>query len=160
VFWSLVWSGFFAFFGQTGTGTGSWCWTSYMSWTHNDLVAQWLEHTVQFQVVWGSIPCEAFSLVIGVPWVCCPGTTCILSHVLCYEQYISSFLLFFFDMRLPYAFHLTYLNMSLLAGIHKSSNTCLTCVCFMVNTPLPHISHMFNMLFTHVCSTFHYYLNQ
>jgi hypothetical protein len=72
----------------------------------------------------------------------------------------NTFLLFFFDMLLPYAFHLTYLNMSLLAGINESSNTCLTCVCFMVNTPLPHICHMFNMLFTHVCSTFHYYLNQ
>ena len=31
-----------------------------MSWTHNSLVAQWLEHTVQFQVVWGLIPCKAF----------------------------------------------------------------------------------------------------
>jgi hypothetical protein len=72
----------------------------------------------------------------------------------------NMFLLFFFNMRLPYAFHLTYLNTSLLAGIHKLSNICLTCVCFMVNTPLPHICHMFNMLFTHVCSTFHYYLNQ
>jgi hypothetical protein len=72
----------------------------------------------------------------------------------------NTILLFFFDMLLPYAFHLTYLNTSLPAGIHESSNTCLTCVCCMVNTSLPHIYHMFNMLFTHVHSTFYYYLNQ
>jgi hypothetical protein len=71
----------------------------------------------------------------------------------------NSFLLFSFDMLLPYAFHLTYLNMSFPIGIHKSPNTCLTCVCLMVNTPLPHIYHMFNMLFTHVHVTFCYYLN-
>jgi hypothetical protein len=46
----------------------------------------------------------------------------------------NMFLLFFFDMRLPYAFHLTYLNTSLLAGIHESSNTCL-------NMCLPHGKH-------------------
>jgi hypothetical protein len=31
----------------------------------------------------------------------------------------NTFLLFFFDMLLPYAFHLTYLNTSLPAGIHE-----------------------------------------
>jgi hypothetical protein len=72
----------------------------------------------------------------------------------------NTFLLFFFNMLLPYAFHLTYLNMSLPTGIHKSSNTCLTCVCCMVKTPLPHIYHMFNMLFMHVHSIFYYYLSQ
>jgi hypothetical protein len=72
----------------------------------------------------------------------------------------NTFLLFFFDMLLPYAFYLTYLNTSLPAGIHESPNTSLTCVYFMVNTPLPHIYHMFNMLFTHVHFTFYYYLNQ
>jgi hypothetical protein len=30
----------------------------------------------------------------------------------------------------------------------------------MVNTPLPHIYHMFNMLLMHVHFTFYYYLNQ
>ena len=30
---------------------------SNMHRTHNGLVAQWLERMVQFQVVWGSIPC-------------------------------------------------------------------------------------------------------
>jgi hypothetical protein len=48
----------------------------------------------------------------------------------------NSFLLFFFDMLLPYAFHLTYLNMSLPTGIHESSNTCLTCVCLIFTTCL------------------------
>jgi hypothetical protein len=72
----------------------------------------------------------------------------------------NTFLLFFFDMLLPYAFYLTYLNVSLPAGIHELSNTCLTCVCYMVNTSLSHIYHMFNMLFMHVHSTFYYYLNQ
>jgi hypothetical protein len=72
----------------------------------------------------------------------------------------DTFLLFFFDMHLPYAFYLTYLNTSLPAGVHESPNTCLTCVCLMVNTPLPLIYHMFNMLFTHVQFTFCYYLNQ
>jgi hypothetical protein len=54
----------------------------------------------------------------------------------CYEQ-----LLFFFssssDMRLPYAFHFTYLYMSLPAGVHELPNTCTTCVCLMVNIPFP-----------------------
>jgi hypothetical protein len=45
----------------------------------------------------------------------------------------DTFLLFFFDMRLPYAFYLTYLNMSLPAGVHESPNTCLTCVCQILN---------------------------
>jgi hypothetical protein len=71
----------------------------------------------------------------------------------------NTFLLFFFDMLLPYAFHLTYLNMSLPTGIQKLPNTCLTCVCLTVNTPLPYIYHMFNMLFMHVHVTFCYYLN-
>jgi hypothetical protein len=58
------------------------CWNSYMSWTHNGLVAQWLEHMVQFRVVRGLIPCEAFSLVDRVPRVWCHDTTCSNPHVL------------------------------------------------------------------------------
>jgi hypothetical protein len=56
----------------------------------------------------------------------------------------NMFLLFFFNMCLPYAFHFTYLNMSLPAGIHESPNT-----------PLPPIYHMLNMLFTHAHVIFH-----
>jgi hypothetical protein len=48
-----------------------------------------------------------------------------------------TFLLFFFDMHLPYAFHFTYLNMSLPAGVHESPNTCATCACLTVNTSFP-----------------------
>jgi hypothetical protein len=69
-------------------------------------------------------------------------------------------LLFFLDMRLPYAFHFTYLNMSLPAGKHKSPNTCVTCVCLMVNIPLPLTYHMLNMLSTHVQVILYYYLNR
>jgi hypothetical protein len=69
-------------------------------------------------------------------------------------------LLFFFNMRLPYAFYFTYLNMSLPAGIHKSPNTCVTCVCLTVNTPLPSIYNMLNMLFMHAHVIFYYYLNR
>jgi hypothetical protein len=71
----------------------------------------------------------------------------------------NTILLLFFDMLLPYAFHFTYLNTSLPAGVHESPNICLTCVCLMVNTPLPLIYHMFNMLFMHVHVIFCYYLN-
>jgi hypothetical protein len=57
----------------------------------------------------------------------------------------NTFLLFFFNMCLPYAFHFTYLNISLPTGIHKSPNTCVTCVCLTVNTPftsyLPQVKH-------------------
>jgi hypothetical protein len=62
-------------------------------------------------------------------------------------------------MRLPYAFHFTYLNTSLPAGVHELPNTCATCVCLMVNTPFPPVHHMFNMLIMHVHVTFYYYLN-
>jgi hypothetical protein len=72
----------------------------------------------------------------------------------------DTFLLFFFDMCLPYAFYFIYLNMSLPAGVHGSPNTCVTCVCLTVNTPLPLIYHLFNMLFMHVHVIFYYYLNQ
>jgi hypothetical protein len=63
-------------------------------------------------------------------------------------------------MRLPYAFHFTYLNTSLPAGVHKLPNTSATCVCLMVNTPFPPVHHMFNKLIMHVHVTFYYYLNQ
>jgi hypothetical protein len=72
----------------------------------------------------------------------------------------NTFLLFFFDTLLPYVFHFTYQNTSLPTGTHKSPNTCPTCVCFMVNTPLPHTYHMFNMPFMHVHFTLCHYLNQ
>jgi hypothetical protein len=61
---------------------------------------------------------------------------------------------FFFDMRLPYAFHFTYLNMSLPIGVHESPNTCAICVCLMVNTPFSSVHHTFNMLIMHVHVTF------
>jgi hypothetical protein len=48
-----------------------------------------------------------------------------------------SFLLFFFNICSPYVFHFTYPDMSLPAGVHKSPNTCTTCVCLTVNTPFP-----------------------
>jgi hypothetical protein len=70
----------------------------------------------------------------------------------------NSFLLFFFDMLLPYAFHLTYLNMALRFTyrntqiIKHMSNMCLP-------HGLPHIYYMFNMLLTHVHFTFCYCLN-
>jgi hypothetical protein len=98
----------------------------------------------------------------------CPASSCIqlskplklVTSILVRDNVTNNtFLLFFFDMLLRYAFHLTYLNTSLPAGIHESPNTCPTCVCFMVNTPLPHIYHMFNMLFMHVHFIFYYYLN-
>jgi hypothetical protein len=73
---------------------------------------------------------------------------------------ITFLLFFFFDMQLPYAFHFTYLNMSLLAGVHELQNTCATCVCLIVNTSFPPVHHTFNMLFMHVHVTFYYYLNQ
>ena len=41
------------------------CWivkVQHESETHNSLVAQWLELLVQFQVVWGLIPCEVILL--------------------------------------------------------------------------------------------------
>jgi hypothetical protein len=59
-------------------------------------------------------------------------------------------LFFFVDMRLPYAFHFTYLDMSLPAGEHESPNTCITCVCLTVNTPFPTVLHALNMLIMHV----------
>jgi hypothetical protein len=67
---------------------------------------------------------------------------------------VTFLLFFFFDMQLPYAFHFTYLNMSLPAGVHKSPNTCATFVCLMVNTPFPPVHHTFNMLIMHVHVTF------
>jgi hypothetical protein len=73
-------------------------------------------------------------------------------------------ILFFFssltNMFKPHAFHITYQDTSLPARIHESPNTCLTCVCFMVNARLPCIYHMFNMRFVHVYFTSLYYLNQ
>jgi hypothetical protein len=70
-----------------------------------------------------------------------------------------TFLLFFFDMWLPYAFYFTYLNTSLPAGVHESPNTCATCVCLTVNTPFSPVHHAFNMQIRHVHDTFYYYLN-
>ena len=49
----------------------SYCWTvkvQHESETHNGLVAQWLELLVQFQVVWGSIPCEVILLFGYMSW--------------------------------------------------------------------------------------------
>jgi hypothetical protein len=67
-------------------------------------------------------------------------------------------LLFFFasfsDMRLPYVLHFTYLNMSLPAGVHESPNTCITCVCLMVDMPFSSVHHLSNMLIMHVQITF------
>jgi hypothetical protein len=59
----------------------------------------------------------------------------------------NNFLLY---MLLPYVFHLTYLNMSLPAGVHESPNTCATCVCLMVTTPFSPVYPTFNMLIMHV----------
>jgi hypothetical protein len=75
-------------------------------------------------------------------------------------QTITSLLFFFFDMRLPYVFHFTYLDTSLPAGVHELSNTSTTCVCLMVNIPFPPFCHMSNMLIMHVHVTFYHYLNQ
>jgi hypothetical protein len=61
-----------------------------------------------------------------------------------------TFLLFFFDMQLPYVFYFTYLNMSLPAGVHESPNTCATCVYLTVTTPFSPVYHTFNMLIMHV----------
>jgi hypothetical protein len=67
---------------------------------------------------------------------------------------LRTLLFFFFDMRLPYAFHFTYLDTILPAGVHESPNTCATCVCLTVNTPFPPVHHTFNMLIMHVHDTF------
>jgi hypothetical protein len=94
-----------------------------------------------------------------------------VSKVLVWSKHICIFLVhvvmnvtfllsFFFNMHLPYAFYFTYLSMSLPAGVHKSSNTCATCVCLMVNTPFPPVLHTFNMLIMHVYVIFYCYLNR
>jgi hypothetical protein len=57
------------------------------------------------------------------------------------------FLLFFFDWHIHALCLSSYLSdTSLPARIHESPNTCLTCVCFMVNTLLPHTYHMLNVM--------------
>jgi hypothetical protein len=63
----------------------------------------------------------------------------------------SSFLLDHHDWHnyaLPFLFYLS--DMSLPTGIHELPNTCLTCVCLMVNVPLPCSYHMLNMRLVHV----------
>jgi hypothetical protein len=99
---------------QVGSPPVQWRHNKACPLTHKPWVValtEWVAHVRQdyrgASLVMGLQPCgeQAYLLCSGI----------IMRHAV---MNVSFLLFFFVDMRLPYAFHFTYLNMSLPAGVH------------------------------------------